>query len=169
MGLTPALVDIASDATLDRLHDAIQIAFGWTNSHLHEFSVGDRRYAIPMPEDEVEAIDETGITVAEVALLKGEALRYIYDMGDCWDHELVVEKVGPPEPGTTYPRCVYGTQSAPPEDCGGAGGYENLLEALADPKHEEHDELTEWAGPFDPEAFKIEKVNKELRRLPSTT
>ncbi len=159
------VIEIGSDATLDRLHDVLQAAFGWTNSHLHEFSVNDRRYATPIPEDEVGAIDEREVTVAEVALARGEPLRYIYDMGDCWDHRLVVEKVGPPEPGATYPRCVSGARAAPPEDSGGGGGYERLLEILDDPKHEEHDAMAEWAGEFDPEAFEVERVNKELRRL----
>jgi hypothetical protein len=67
-------------------------------------------------------------------------------------------------PDTMCPRCLAGERSCPPEDVGGSGGYADYLEALADTDHEEHENMMEWRGPFDPEAFSIEKVNRELER-----
>ncbi|HEX6827894.1 MAG TPA: plasmid pRiA4b ORF-3 family protein, partial [Burkholderiales bacterium] len=88
-----------------------------------------------------------------------------YDFGDDWFHAIKVEKVLEPEAGAVYPRCVEGGRACPPEDCGGVWGYANMLEALADPKHEEHEEYLEWlCGPFDTEAFDLDAVNRELKR-----
>ncbi|MHB8418573.1 MAG: plasmid pRiA4b ORF-3 family protein [Myxococcales bacterium] len=167
VGIEPEItrvIEVANDATLEQLHDVLQAAFGWTNSHLHMFTVGDHRFSMPDPDNELECEDEANVTVAEFARLKGGPLLYEYDFGDSWEHELEVEKVGPPEPGATYPRCVDGARACPPEDCGGVGGYEHLLEGLADPEHEEHAEMKEWAGEYDPEAFDIDRINRELRR-----
>lgn len=93
-------------------------------------------------------------------------LRYPYGFGDDWEHEIVVEKVLPPQPGTPYPICLTGKRDCPPEDCGGAWGYEELLETLRDPQHEEHEERLEWVGgAFDAEAFDLDAVNAALRLL----
>ena len=77
-----------------------------------------------------------------------------------------MEKMLPPEPGVSYPVCVGGKLQGPPEDCGGVPGYYNLLEALRDPNHDEHEELLGWVGgEFDPEAFSVEDVNRRLAPL----
>ena len=63
-------------------------------------------------------------------------------------------------------RCIAGRRACPPEDCGGPWGYADILEALADPAHERHTELTEWlGGEFDPDAFDAEEMT-ELMRVP---
>jgi hypothetical protein len=91
-------------------------------------------------------------------------LRYEYDFGDSWEHELLVEKILPPEPGVRYPLCLKGKGACPPEDVGGVWGYDSFLEAIADPKHPEHDDMLEWVGgEFDPEAFDLDEVNEALR------
>jgi hypothetical protein len=83
-----------------------------------------------------------------------------------WSSYVLVEKLLAAEPGVKYPRCVEGERAGPPEDCGGSPGYENLLEAVRDPKHEEHEDSKEWLGDeFDPEVFDLAKVNKELRSI----
>ena len=88
---------------------------------------------------------------------------YEYDFGDSWQHEIVLEKTLEPEPRVRYPRCVEGERACPPEDCGGVWGYAELREAIADPKHESHEEMLEWiGGEFDPERFSVDEVNKEL-------
>ena len=90
-------------------------------------------------------------------------MRYLYDFGDSWEHDIVVEKVGPPEPDTSYPLCLAGKRACPPEDSGGVWGYADLLEALADPASPEHDDMLDWlGGPIDPEAFELEAVNRRL-------
>ena len=78
----------------------------------------------------------------------------------------MVEAVLPPEPGRRYPVCVAGKRACPPEDCGGAWGYGELLDAVGDPGHPAHAELGAWlGGPFDPEAFDLEGINRRLARV----
>ena len=90
-------------------------------------------------------------------------LIYEYDFGDSWEHEILIEKILAAELGRTYPICLDGRRSCPPEDCGGTCGYENLLEALGDLHHEDHTAMREWAGEdFDPEAFDVGQVNRML-------
>jgi Plasmid pRiA4b ORF-3-like protein len=89
---------------------------------------------------------------------------YTYDFGDGWEHTISVEKVLAPDPGVAYPVCTAGKLSGPPEDCGGLYGYYNLLEAIRDPDHEEHEEMLEWiGGEIDPDAFSIDEVNERLK------
>ena len=92
---------------------------------------------------------------------------YAYDFGDGWEHNIAVEKILTPEPGGVGSlACVTGKRHSPPEDSGGPLGYENLLEALGDPKHEEHKTMRERiGGDFDPEAFSVDDVNRRLAPL----
>jgi pRiA4b ORF-3-like protein len=79
---------------------------------------------------------------------------------------VVVEKIDPPDPAFLSPECLAGERACPPEDCGGAGGYDNFLEAIRDRRHPEHEDLLAWVGGrFDPEAFDVTAVNRRLRRL----
>jgi hypothetical protein len=94
-------------------------------------------------------------------------MQYTYDFGDNWEHEILVEKVGPPEPGLSYLVSLAGDRAGPPDDSGGVWVYADLLETLADPSHPEHEWMMEWAGgPIDPEALDLDEVNKQLARLP---
>ncbi len=88
---------------------------------------------------------------------------YEYDLGDGWRHTITVEKTLPVEAGVRYPRCLDGKRACPPEDCGGPCGYADFVEAVQNPKHEQHDELLDWVGgEFDPEKFDLDAVNEEL-------
>ena len=92
--------------------------------------------------------------------------RYDYDLAAGWQHEVLFEQIIQREPEVKYPRCVDGAGACPPEGVGGPSGYADLLDALADPKHEGHRVMREWIGDqFDPEWFDREKVNRELRAL----
>jgi hypothetical protein len=87
-------------------------------------------------------------------------------MGDGWDHQILVEKVLPPDPEVRYPVCIKGKRACPPEDCGGVGGYVEFLEAINDPQHPEHESMLEWiGGEFDSEAFDLEETNQQLRQI----
>ena len=155
---------VPADVTLADLHRVLQTAMGWTDSHLHQFLVGEESYGVPHPGDLEEMHDEKKARLRDLAS-NGEGFVYEYDFGDGWQHEVVVEKSAPHEKGAPYPVCVGGERACPPEDCGGVYGYENLLQVLADPDHEEHEELKEWVGgSFDAEAFDARQVSAALAR-----
>jgi hypothetical protein len=155
------------DCTLGDLHHYIQAAMGWYNCHLHQFIVGKERFTdIESFDGECEDNDEYEALFSEIIPEQSRKFRftYEYDFGDGWLHEIAVEKQGPPEKGVKYPRCLAGECACPPEDCGGAWGYPELLAALADPNHERHEESMDWCGPLKPEAFDRDKTTKALRR-----
>lgn len=151
---------------LYKLHQVIQIAMGWTDSHLHQFVVDGDHFGIPSSEDYEPVKDERRVTLEKIAPSLKSKFIYEYDFGDSWTHHVVVEKILTPVPGETYPRCIAGKQACPPEDVGGVWGYEDFLESLRDPEHEEHESNMEWLGEeFDPEAFDPAEVNDSLSRL----
>jgi hypothetical protein len=161
---------VPAGLTLEVLHDVLQLSMGWTDSHLHEFRVGQKRYGIPDPEDQLMGLPPVGDQRrAHLFMILGKAgakARYTYDFGDNWEHAIAVEKVLQPEPGVAYPICVGGKLRCPPEDCGSIPGYYNLLEVIHDPTHKEHEEMREWlGGEYDPEAFSVDDVNQRLAAL----
>lgn len=145
------------------LHVAIQDAMGWTDSHLHAFTLPEPRsgntvnVGIPLEDDfddEFQVLPGWNHRIVELFTLDSPRAQYEYDFGDSWMHDVVLEAVQPREPGATYPRCLDGARACPPENVGGTGGYEEFLEAIRDPQHEEHDRDLTWiGGSFDPEAF----------------
>lgn len=149
--------------TLDRLHEIIQAAFGWWNYHLHEFEIGRTRYGTPQLDADWDPPKDDRRTRLDAVAKEGSKFRYVYDFGDNWTHQIVVEKVVPEDPSVTVPACIDGRRACPPEDCGGTWGYDELLAILADTKHEEHAERLEWAGgPIDPEAFDRSEFESNL-------
>lgn len=186
-----------SDITLGQLHDLIQTAMGWTNSHLHQFILKEKTLAKKSPalmaqlaskecwEDiltaargvriftslttpfgdptDMDGEDENAVTLGEVCPQVKSKLIYEYDFGDGWEHVIEVQKIVPASAKDDLPKCLAGKRACPPEDCGGVWGYSHLLEVIADPKHEEHDDLIEWLNDdFDPEALDIDEVNEML-------
>lgn len=156
--------------TLEQLHSVIQIAMGWQDCHLHEFRIGRVRYSLPDPVEidmDVDTTNERSVRVFSVLGKVGAKAIYTYDFGDGWEHSLMVEKVLPPDPALAYPLCTGGKRHCPPEDCGGVWGYDNLLNAIRDPDHEDHEQMQEWLGEgLDPEAFSVEEVNQRLAPRP---
>ena len=155
--------------TLADLHEVLQTAFGWTDSHLHQFDVRGTLYRVPDPDD-VDwgrpVGDERRASLREVVGTRVRKLVYEYDFGDGWEHDITVERRLPAEPGASYPRCSAGRRACPPEDCGGPWGYAHLLAIVADPGHPEHHDRREWLGEaFDPDAFDLDAVNTSLARL----
>jgi len=157
---------VPGSADLYRLHWVVQIAMGWTNSHLHQFIIDGEYYSIPS-EDDWEAVkDERRLTLAQIAPAARRKFVYEYDFGDSWEHEILVEKILPPDPAVKHAVCLDGRRACPPEDVGGVWGYAEFLEAIRNPEHEEHDSYLEWiGGDFDPDEFDVDAVNAELRRL----
>jgi hypothetical protein len=136
---------------------------GWSNSHLHEFNIFGVSYGDP--EQEVGS-DEKKVRLSRLNLDEKDKLIYIYDFGDNWEHQILVEKILPIDEKTKYPICLMGKRSCPPEDCGGPWGYMDLLDVLRDPNDPEYDESMEWIGKdFDSEMFDIDKINWRLRAV----
>ncbi|AFZ69393.1 plasmid pRiA4b ORF-3 family protein [Deinococcus peraridilitoris] len=160
-------IQVPSTSTLGQLHAAIQLAFGWTNSHLHEFEIAQQRYTMDLADefDDFGGIDEDTVTLTAV-LPKGTRAKYLYDFGDSWQHTILVEDILPADPQATYPTCLTGKNACPPEDCGGFFGYAQMLEELQDPDHPEHETWLEWlGGDFDPKAFSVDEANARLAQL----
>ncbi|MCC7448936.1 MAG: plasmid pRiA4b ORF-3 family protein [Anaerolineae bacterium] len=158
-------VQVADSTSLAKLHQIIQIALGWTNSHMHQFEIGNRFYSDPMFQLD-DVINEQRTTLNKLALEPKAHFHYEYDFGDSWDHDILVEKVLPPESDIHYPRCIAGKRAGPPDDCGGIWGYYGLLEAVQDPNHPQHEDMLEWlGGPLDPDAFDLEAINAQLRTI----
>ncbi len=155
---------VSADIRLDRLHGVIQAAMGWENCHMHVFSDGSHEWC---PDPDLGREDERRATLGQLLKRAGKRIRYTYDFGDDWEHEIVLEKVLSAETGVCYPVCLAGKGACPPEDCGGVWGYEDLREVLADPAHERHAEMLEWlclqaAAEFDPACFDVDEVNRAL-------
>src|SRR5579863_9600249 len=151
---------------MSKLHDMLQATMGWSDSHMHAFSVGHTRYGMcfdDFPEDE---IDEQTVTVRDA--LKGNTqFVYEYDFGDGWSHTITLEHEVRTPKGLRYAVCLAGENACPPEDSGGASGYERMLAALADTHHEEHHDYVRWIGcdTFDPAAFDIVTINTALQSI----
>jgi len=157
---------VPDSITLNKLHQIIQLAMGWMNSHLHQFIIEGDYYGIPGPDDWEPVIDERRSHLSQIAPVENYKFFYEYDFGDSWEHEIIVEKIQPPEAGVNYPACIKGERACPPEDVGGVWGYEEFLKAINDPNHDEHDDYLEWCdGEFDPEEFNLEKVNHMLQHI----
>ncbi|MGP0067996.1 MAG: plasmid pRiA4b ORF-3 family protein [Isosphaeraceae bacterium] len=158
------------DCTLVDLHEYIQAACGWENYHLHLLEIDGVRYSEPAPDGDdfdLDFEDETDILLSKLLPKSSRKARWIYeyDFGDGWRHEVLFEGFPPLDPKAKSPICLEGARACPPEDCGGSWGYADYLAAIADPQHEEHEEMREWRGPFDPEAFDAKKVTKEMRKV----
>jgi hypothetical protein len=155
---------VPSEITLAELAAVLEAAVGWLGGHLHVFDVGGTRYGTPDPDWGNDDLDEGRFRLGDVLSEVGSKMRWDYDFGDGWEHDVLVEEIGPLVSGVTYPTCLTGRRACPPEDCGGPWGYENLLQALADPDHPDHEDLREWAPPgFDPTRFDIEETNQAMR------
>jgi hypothetical protein len=158
------LLRVPDGFTLHQLHRVLQIAFSRLDYHLYAFELGSRRFEAPDAESEAE--DATGIRLGELDLKPGSRFAYLYDFGDGWEHDVAVEALlpMPSENGPDWsPRLLSGQRAAPPEDAGGAPGYERVVAALRDPAHPEHEEIRRWAGDaYDPEKFDAWSVDHAL-------
>jgi len=162
-------VEVPFDIRLDRLHLVIQAAMGWTNSHLYEIRADDVGWSTPYPDEDWagDFLDARKAQLDQVLEDVGtRKLVYIYDFGDGWDHTIKIERLVAPEPGVLYPRLIEAKGHCPPEDCGGPWGYAELLEAIKDPKHERHAELTDWVGgDFSPYVVDVDWLAEDVAEL----
>jgi hypothetical protein len=161
-------IEVPSGFTLRQLHDCVQQVFGWEDYHMWAFATPAGRFGVP--GSGLGHGNASSKKLGDVASVEGSRLRYTYDFGDDWEHEILVESVSRATPGVVYPRCLAGRRAAPPEDCGGTWGYGFLVEAMTDPDHPDHEERLEWLGldsaeEFDPAAFDVAEANQALSKL----
>jgi hypothetical protein len=140
---------VPADLTLAQLHKVLQVVMGWEDEHLHEFHANRHRIG-----------SERSTPLSAVLQRKGAKMIYTYDLGDFWEHRIVLEKQLLSDPEAIYPVCTGGERACPPEDCGGVPGYDNLVDAIPDPNHPDHVELSAWSSGFNPEAFSVDEVNR---------
>lgn len=153
-------IRVRSDITLFKLHSILQYVMGWMDGHMHQFVVGAKTYG-RVDREFPECENEKKALLSQVLRKPKDSFVYEYDFGDGWEHAVVLEQLLEAEPGGKYPYVVEGKRACPPEDCGGTGGYEHLLNLLADPRHPEHADMVEWVGgSFDPEAFDAGEINR---------
>ncbi|MBS9535471.1 plasmid pRiA4b ORF-3 family protein [Mycobacterium sp. M1] len=172
-------LELASDLMLDEVHRIIQTAFGWTDSHLHQFGSGPSYYSpqteyylCPFMVDEGErGVPEDQVRLDELLVDVGDKLFYLYDFGDSWRHVIRLEAVLARDESAPRAVCTGGRGPAPAEDCGGVGGYA-LLVAATDPHHRDHAAArAEYAEIFGadvdprcwaPTPFDLDQINREL-------
>ena len=159
-------IEVASDVSLAELSGLVEAAMGWMGGHLHAFEADGIIYERPVPDGwsfrrtEDEAKHRLGTVLGKV----GAKMRWDYDFGDGWQHNVVVEAIEPLDPAVEYPRCIAGRRACPPEDCGGPWGFEEILEAIADHAHPRHDELAEWLPlGYDPAEFDADQATEDMR------
>ncbi len=175
-------IQIPNDYTFWDLHCAIQDAMGWIGYHLHGFTVSKNkagsyqpiRIQIHNPEwDDGDELDESKELLASWFPKKIKQCIYTYDFGDSWDHTILFEKIIPAEKDKKYPVCLAGKNACPPDDCGGIGGYYDLLTVISNPESERGQELREWMNleedeQYDPTVFNCSEIvfeePKELLR-----
>ena len=125
---------------------------GWNGGHLHEFDIFGTSYGNPADLMDGSVLDEKKVKLSQLISDEKEKFSYLYDFGDNWEHIIRVEKILPLKKGEEYPILLDGKRACPPEDCGGPSGYKELLEAIKDPAHPDHEYMLEWVGEdFDPE------------------
>lgn len=168
LGIRPPVwrrLQVRSDIRLARLHEVLQVAMGWTDSHLHQFQIAGQYYGEPDDEFGMPTVNEQRVRLNQVAG-RGASFLYEYDFGDSWQHRLLVEQELEPTPRQRYPVCLDGKRACPPEDVGGTYGYAEFLAAIKDPQHEDHAQMLEWiGGQFDPNAIDLAAVNHQLAAL----
>ncbi len=159
---------VKDDITFYQFHRIIQTVMGWEGYHLYGFDVYGEQ--IGEKDDEWEDLFEiknaSSIKLSNYRFEPKTKFIYVYDFGDDWVHEILVEKVLQVEKGVKCPVCIKGKRNCPPEDVGGPWGYEEFLEAISDPEHPEHEDTLEWVGEgFDPEYFDLATTNELLERI----
>lgn len=161
------LVEVPTSVTLKVLHDIVQVTMGWLDFHLWEMVVNGQAYGLPMEEDWGTAPRKLAdrVRLRDVLAPDTTTIDYTYDFGDSWEHKLINSDVRPGDITTACPRFIAGERDCPPEDCGGIPGFYELLEARGDPKHPDHDEITEWLDEYDPDELDIFRIEVALGRI----
>jgi len=173
-GIEPLIwrrVAVRTTITLTALHRVIQAAMGWLDCHLWEFEANDRKYSMLIPDDPEWNRRITDATTTKLSTLLTTGMRemsYLYDMGDSWQHRIIVEKLTAIEPGK-YPQFLGGERRCPPEDCGGFPGYYEFLDNIGSKQSKKRKAALHWyGGPYDPDDISEQQIITALGRIGST-
>jgi hypothetical protein len=160
-------VTIPVTITLNTLHDIVQAAMGWTNSHLWTFTVGRAEYGLPSRDDwrDPPLIKAKKTVLQDILKPRKTKIEYLYDFGDSWEHGLTISSRRAGEVGQSYPCYAGGEGNAPPEDCGGIPGFYDALHILANPKHPDFDETKAWFGDYDPAGIDKRAIEVRLGKI----
>jgi hypothetical protein len=165
-------VAVRTSMNLKAVHTVIQAAMGWLDYHLWQFATGESRYGMLLPNDPDwnERINDAARTKLSALLIPGiREIGYVYDMGDNWQHKIIVEKLNAAEPGARYPRFLGGERRCPPEDCGGFPGYYEFLENIASKQSKTRKAALDWYGrPYDPNEIDEQQIINTLSRIANT-
>jgi tetratricopeptide (TPR) repeat protein len=157
---------VSGAMTLADFHRVLQVALGWTDNHLHLFTAAGKSYGDPSLDLEMAIIDERGTPLGALLGRPGDRIRYEYDFGDSWIHRIQVEELASPAPEAPAAICLGGRRRGPPEDCGGASGYDKILAILAGGDSAERRGILDWlGGEIDPGAFDAAAINRGLARI----
>lgn len=159
---------VPASIRLPKLHVVLLRVMGWDGGHLHEFEFGEGRYGMPDPDWPDESMDDESKVTLTKALGYSTTFTWTYDFGNDWTHKIKVERVDtmPAELKLQFPMCLAGAGACPLEDVGGTPGYADFLQAISDPAHPEHDDMTAWIGrPFDPNAFNVQEAQDRLYEI----
>jgi hypothetical protein len=151
---------VSDQLTLQQLHHLIQVAFNWSGTHLYEFLIDDYQIGADL---EFEGAGDNELNVSETTLKEfpleeAEKMAYIYDFGDYWQHEILIEKMA--DLGPEVPLCLAGERNAPPEDSMGVHGYQVLMKGQQDGTLDS--DQRDWLGDYDAEAFDLDETNDIL-------
>ena len=159
---------VPANITFYKLHQVLQIVMGWGDYHLFGFYI-DKNIFISIPDPTApffNCLNAKRKKLNEYFEREEDKTRYLYDFGDSWEYEIKLKKILSVDQRMKHPVCIKGERGCPPEDCGGTGGYEDLLEIIMDPEHEEYEEKTCWLGDnFDTEGFDIDVINAILKKV----
>ncbi|EEW23721.1 plasmid pRiA4b ORF-3 family protein [Rhodobacter ferrooxidans] len=162
-------VEVSLTTNLRSLHEVIQAVMPWENTHLYQFTIGDRVYGEPSPEDAAWGRKIYQAKGMRLGTLIGRGVTkfvYTYDFGDDWQHRITVESVGVADPALDYPVFIDGERRAPPEDVGGPPGFMDFIEAVAKRSHPQHKDMVRWyGGPFHPTDFAAADIAAGLRAI----
>jgi hypothetical protein len=159
-------VEIPTSITVDLLHAIVQAAMGWQDEHLWELVIARQLYGPQSDEWGMnQAVDASTVRLRDVLAPRRTRIDYMYDFGDSWCHQLVVDKKRKGQVGLAYPRLVGGERACPPEDCGGIWGYSAILEDKAEPLEADDEDFEGPYEDYDPDALDLDKIHARLAHI----
>ena len=171
-GIEPLIwrrVAIHTSMNLKAVHDVVQAVMGWLDCHLWEFEANERKYSLLIPDDPEWNERITDAATAMLSSLVADGVKdmtYVYDMGDDWQHRIVIEKLTPAAPGETYPMFLGGERRCPPEDCGGVPGFYEFLDNIASKQSQKRKAALDWYGrAYDPDDIDEKQIAAGLKRI----